>query len=448
MMTMMPVRRERVMASMIAVALLFALQIITAPRAMARPLQGAFTGAIAGIGEVLLDISPEVDQTAGRVQCMLRSDSGDMDFDLVRSADGAILLKKDSLTIASIRVVGVGDTLVGDWSPRDGGASSFTLHRIATYRRISVPVPEPARFRSDRGDYDLTLSLNPGALRGFLTTASDSADYIHAMPISGDLDSAGHLTFRCDSIGVAFTGRVKRGGDAIRGELRTSDGKARRIGFIRRRDARDHIGSAVRPFTANLPVLTGADGPLVDTVEAALGRIVADRYDEHLRDAWFARGIDESLLDMRLGARVKYHASDLISLDVWTYGYNGFRTIYDDALLSFGIVNREPRALTLDMIFLPAADYAGRLKYAIARGTSSASEVWGRKGDAMPNHGRLDSAEISMGEVSWCATAAGLELCVCGKGEGAPISFVTIPYNELRDIIDPRGPLGRFIARR
>lgn len=405
--------------------------------AVARPITGTFIGSIAGLGTVFLNIPLMPDDSDDRGSLVMRSDSGEIGFDIQNRHEGVDILT-DSLGIMRCRLSDSGDSLYGSWSPQEGTAGiPFLLLKVAEYRKFRRAIPVPVRYEASvkgRGAFTI-LTDGSLAFAGFGRWEDDTIS-----TNEGSITPDGNVLFPDPSYphGVFFTGRMREQGRRISGIARMMDRRELHLQLRRKKIRARYNPSEIEPLTVIIPSFPRLGKEMTDTITGVINRMVDNRYRWDLELVWFSSASSAQVTSISAQVNVEYYSNDIVSTSIWTEGYDSDETLFDsDSLASFGLVGGHPRLLTLPILFKPGIPYSERL---------NALLITQARNDSAVGSSGLDTTSSLLDACSWCVVRNGLEFTIRQYMAQIPTRF-TIPFAELRDLIDPDGPLRQFVRK-
>lgn len=399
----------------------------------AREITGYFVGAIPGLGDsVQFGIPPGADTLSRTAPLSMLSRSANLTFTVQSSEEGIVLLV-GSLARAECKLSSGHDSLLGMVRMRDGSGRQFALKKVADYDYVHRTIPVAVWYATERREFpDLTIAVDG------LNVTGTAQRYDEVMPVHGTYGRDGVLKLAIDSMNLQLTGSFERGGGELVGVMRQK-GKAPvdvRYPRVWRPDDSTETIHAALPFTVRILRFHELSKKLSGALSAEIDRIAEVRYrDAHkvlpvISD--FSKGYA-----MSVDANIAYYTPDLVSLDVTTYGDLGGPGVhFFDELATIAVVRGTARPLVLADLFGSKPGSEKRLNDELraalhGKGVDTAGEAFSLLSGA-----------------SWCMLPSGLWFCFPPPASAEPPVFALIPFDRIRDIIDPSGPLGGMLGKR
>jgi hypothetical protein len=188
-------------------------------------------------------------------------------------------------------------------------------------------------------------------------------------------------------------------------------------------------------ITAQIPQLAGSDDPRIAAFNQTMNNLVHSQIDSFKADLVNMTDpplVAASTFDEKYD--VVYQGGDLWSILFNTSVYMDGAAHPGDYVQTITFDFEDSRAITMDELFLPGSDYLELIS------EYSTQELSAR--DIGFSTGAEPTAESYR---NWNITADGLMITFergQAAAQAAPAQIVIIPYNHLKDVIDPQGPLG------
>lgn len=236
----------------------------------------------------------------------------------------------------------------------------------------------------------------------------------------------------------------ERGTDAFEPSVNLSGGRRFESRAVERKPLREDL-----EFGADYPVLVGGGGAAEREFNRRARALVMDEVTPYLRERPRRRNEHEVGVELEHYVRHKvvYATDELVSVLFYVTGYStpAAHGYHFPVTLNFDL--KAGRELKLARLFKPGSDYVRRLARLCEEDLRRQLPHGFLHGEVAGAGGGLKPAEKTFD--AWVVTPGGLvfifeEYEVAAYADGEP--KVLVPFDGLRDIIDPRGALAAFAA--